>query len=59
MKKTFGEYPPDLAVPLVIEYEGFRSKAYLCPAGVWTIGYGHTGAFIRMIESIWKMRVTS
>lgn len=24
------------------EFEGFRPKAYLCPAGVWTIGYGHT-----------------
>ena len=24
------------------EFEVFRSKAYLCPAGVWTIGYGHT-----------------
>lgn len=22
--------------------EGFRAKAYLCPAGVATIGYGHT-----------------
>ena len=22
--------------------EGLRLKAYLCPAGVWTIGYGHT-----------------
>lgn len=22
--------------------EGFRSAAYLCPAGVWTIGYGAT-----------------
>lgn len=22
--------------------EGFRSSAYKCPAGVWTIGYGHT-----------------
>ena len=43
MKKNFGEYPPDLAASLVIEHEGFRSKAYLCPAGVWTIGYGHTG----------------
>ncbi|MGK7948258.1 MAG: hypothetical protein AB4368_05495 [Xenococcaceae cyanobacterium] len=20
----------------------FRSNAYLCPANVWTIGYGHT-----------------
>jgi lysozyme len=24
------------------EYEGLRLKAYKCPAGVWTIGYGHT-----------------
>jgi len=24
--------------------EGLRLKAYRCPAGVWTIGYGHTSA---------------
>lgn len=23
-------------------FEGFRGDAYLCPASVWTIGYGHT-----------------
>lgn len=23
-------------------FEGFRAEAYLCPAGVWTLGYGHT-----------------
>ncbi len=23
--------------------EGLRLKAYQCPAGKWTIGYGHTG----------------
>ena len=22
-------------------YEGFRSKPYLCPAHIWSIGYGH------------------
>lgn len=27
---------------LIKEFEGFRAKAYMCPAGVWTIGYGHT-----------------
>lgn len=27
---------------LIKQFEGFRSKAYRCPAGVWTIGYGHT-----------------
>ena len=25
------------------QFEGFSSVAYKCPAGVWTIGYGHTG----------------
>lgn len=28
---------------LIKKFEGLRLKAYLCPAGVWTIGYGHTG----------------
>lgn len=28
---------------LIMECEGFCPEAYLCPAGVWTIGYGHTG----------------
>lgn len=27
---------------LIQVFEGYRSEAYLCPAGVWTIGYGHT-----------------
>lgn len=26
------------------QWEGLRLKSYRCPAGVWTIGYGHTGA---------------
>jgi GH24 family phage-related lysozyme (muramidase) len=29
-------------IALIKEHEGKRLKAYLCPAGVWTIGYGHT-----------------
>ena len=27
---------------LIRRFEGFRAEAYRCPAGVWTIGYGHT-----------------
>ena len=27
---------------LIKEFEGCRLQAYKCPAGVWTIGYGHT-----------------
>lgn len=30
------------AVDLVKQFEGLYLKAYLCPAGVPTIGYGHT-----------------
>jgi lysozyme len=26
---------------LMHQYEGFRSRPYLCPAHIWTIGYGH------------------
>lgn len=27
---------------VIKEFEGWRPRAYLCPAGKWTIGYGHT-----------------
>lgn len=30
-------------INLVEKFEGCRLTAYLCPAKVWTIGYGHTG----------------
>ena len=29
-------------IDLVKFFEGFEAKAYLCPASVWTIGYGRT-----------------
>ena len=29
-------------INLIKQYESFRAEAYRCPAGVWTIGYGHT-----------------
>ena len=29
-------------VSLIKQFEGCRLTAYKCPAGVWTIGYGHT-----------------
>lgn len=30
-------------INLIKQFEGCRLEAYKCPAGVWTIGYGHTG----------------
>lgn len=32
----------DRGVELIAKYEGCRLEAYKCPAGIWTIGYGHT-----------------
>lgn len=29
-------------IELIKKYESCRLEAYKCPAGVWTIGYGHT-----------------
>ena len=31
---------------IIKEFEGLQLKAYLCPAGVWTIGYGQTGPHV-------------
>lgn len=30
-------------IDLIKQFEGKRLEAYLCPAGIPTIGYGHTG----------------
>jgi lysozyme len=31
---------------LIKEFEGLKLRAYLCPAKVWTIGYGSTGPHV-------------
>lgn len=32
---------------IIKKYEGCKLTAYKCPAGVWTIGYGHTGKDVK------------
>lgn len=32
---------PENAILLAKTFEGYSTKPYLCPAGHWTIGYGH------------------
>lgn len=32
------------SMKLIKHFEGWRSKSYKDPAGIWTIGYGHTSA---------------
>lgn len=34
-------------ISIIKEYEGLRLTAYLCPAGVPTIGYGHTDGLLK------------
>ena len=39
---------------LIRRFEGLRQGAYRCPAGIWTIGYGHTGPDVRKDLTISK-----
>lgn len=32
----------DEGLNLIKQWEGLKLESYLCPAGVWTVGYGHT-----------------
>lgn len=32
----------EAGLALIRTHEGLRLKSYLCPAGKWTVGYGHT-----------------
>jgi len=41
---------------LVKHFEGCFLKAYLCPAGVLTIGYGHTGPEVKPGQTMTKAR---
>jgi lysozyme len=38
---------------LIKRFEGLKLKAYLCPANVWTVGYGSTG------PHVWQGKVIS
>ncbi|MCY1672121.1 lysozyme [Novosphingobium sp. SL115] len=42
----------DAGLAIIKQYEGLRLKAYLCPAGIWTIGWGHTGPDVKAGKSI-------
>lgn len=40
--KNFMEYSAESAMDFIEAWEGCKLTAYKCPAGVWTIGSGHT-----------------
>lgn len=41
-------------IEFIIKEEGEILTAYICPAGVWTIGVGHTGADVKPEMKITK-----
>lgn len=43
----------ELVKPLCRRFEGWRSMPYLCPARVWTQGYGHTGPDVTPQSPAW------
>jgi lysozyme len=43
---------------LIKKFEGLELKAYRCPAGVLTIGYGHTGMDVRTGMTITEAQAT-
>ena len=44
---------------LIKKYEGCRLNSYICPAGVLTIGYGHTGKDVKPNQTITKRKAIS
>jgi len=46
--KTSIEAAMQILEPLLLRFEGLRTKAYVCPAGKITIGVGHTGPEVRL-----------
>ena len=41
---------------LIKKYEGCRLTSYICPAGILTIGYGHTGKDVKPNQTISKKK---
>lgn len=42
-ENTYGQAISERGLELIASFEGYSSQAYYCPAGVLTIGFGHTG----------------
>ena len=45
-----------LGINIIHRYEGYRDKPYVCPAGIWTVGYGH--AIGRVLPPEWNRTLT-
>lgn len=48
----------DICFEKIQEFEGLKLTSYKCPAGVWTIGFGHTKG-VKMGQTITKAQAES
>jgi lysozyme len=51
----------DKCILLIKNHEGYRPKAYKCPAGVWTVGFGSTvgvtqGIIVTELQAVAMLR---
>ncbi len=46
-----------IGISLIQRYEGYRTTPYRCPAGIWTVGYGH--AIGRVLPPEWDRTLTT
>jgi lysozyme len=53
-----GQPVNEACVTLVTHFEGLRLTSYQDSVGVWTIGYGHTGANVRAGQTITQDQAT-
>lgn len=53
---SFPTRTSEAGLQLIRNFEGLRLSAYLDPGGVWTIGYGHTGADVHAGLTITRER---
>ena len=44
------------AAEIIKKWESFRSNAYQCQAGKWTVGYGTTGSWVKKGVSVTEER---
>lgn len=49
-QRTLNMKASEKSYSLIRQFEGLRLAAYMCPAGVWTIGYGHTSGVVPSMD---------
>lgn len=49
-QRTLNMKASEKSYSLIRQFEGLRLTAYRCPAGVWSVGYGHTSDVVPSMD---------